>query len=376
MRLCAVCKNRMEIKYNDKLNLTVASRFLTQGITGVQRYGIEMSRALKKINKDINMQFISPKKVLHEQIAEDLNVVKYGLFKGHLWDQVGLLFYLKKAGNPLVMNFANTLPILYKNKISAIHDITHVKFPQSRSLFYNLYYKYLFPLMIKTSKHIITVSEFSKKELIEFYKINEEDISVVYDCVGSQFRPERCYRRDKYSDNYILAVSSIAYHKNFHGIIEAFSKLRNKKIKLYIVGGLNQKIFGKKSYEILRKIKTNSNIRFLGAVSDKELIILYSNAQCFIYPSFYEGFGLPPLEAQACGCPAVVSDIPVFREVYKGSAVFCDPYDTFDVASKIDTVLQSKYLRLELIDKGFINAENYDCNKSAAKLLNIIKKFI
>ncbi|MBP8959028.1 MAG: glycosyltransferase family 4 protein [Bacteroidales bacterium] len=360
-------------KEKDKIDLVIPTRFLTQKITGAQRYGIEMIYALSEINDDLNIQFVSPKKVLYEQIVEDLNVIKYGQLKGHLWDQFSLLMYLNKFNNPLVLNLANTLPIFYMNKISIIHDIIYEKFSQHISPLYSKYYKFLFPLMIKNSRHIITVSNFSKKELIELYNLDEKNISVVYDCVSSKFKPLKA----NYPDKYILAVSSVVYYKNFSGLIEAFLKIHNdNKFKLYIVGGINKKVFGKKSTEILKKIESNENIKFLGFVDDEELIRLYSNAQCFIYPSFYEGFGLPPLEAQACGCPVIVSDIPVFREVYKDSVIFCDPYKPDDIASKIDMVLQSANLRQELIEKGFTNARNYDFYDSAKKLLSIVKKYL
>jgi glycosyltransferase involved in cell wall biosynthesis len=359
----------MQIKDSQK-DLVVASRFLSQPITGVQRYGIELSYSLKKINQDINIKFVAPKKIIHKKIAEDLKVELFGINRNYLWDQLDLLYYLQKKGMPLLINFANTLPIFYKNKISVIHDIIYEKYPVSNS--YKKYYQYIFPLMIKTSKHIITVSEFSKNELVKRYKIKERKISVVYDCVNEIFKPSKIEKTDKY----ILALSSVAYHKNFIGLLEAFQLLKNNNIKLYIVGGSNKKIFGEKSLDILRDIEKNPNVRYLGRVNDEKLVELYSNAQCFVYPSFYEGFGLPPLEAQACGCPIIISDIPVFKEIYGESAIYCNPHNAEDIANKIETVLEDKSLRENLSGLGIINSQKYRSEKSASTLISVIEKFL
>ena len=172
----------------------------------------------------------------------------------------------------------------------------------------------------------------------------------------------------------LLGVSSVAYHKNFVKLIEAFLLLKDKDVKLYIVGGFNTKIFGKDSLEILNIVKNNKNIVFLGRVSDDKLVELYSNAICFVYPSLYEGFGIPPLEAQSCGCPIVISDIPVFREIYCESDFFFYPYNTVYIAQKIINVINDSSLREILIKKGFENAKQYKWESSAKQFFKILDK--
>ena len=354
-------------------NIYIAARFLTQPITGVQRFGIELSKAIKKLilTKDYsnyNVKFVAPKNIIHNEIADFLNVEKVGSLKGQLWDQIFLLKFLKSKGNPLIINFSNTLPVFYENKIVTIHDIIHLKFPVSYS--YRKYYEIVFPLMMKYSKHIITVSEFSKKEICSYFGISEDRVSVVYNGIDERFKPKKLNNQEKY----ILGVSSIAYHKNFIKLIEAYLKLKTKNIKLYIVGGLNEKIFGKNSKNILKMIEVNKNIKFLGRVDDSKLIELYSNATCFVYPSLYEGFGIPPLEAQACGCPVVLSDIPVFREVYGNSAIYFNPLDAEDIANKIEEVINNENLRDYFIRKGFENTKKYTWENSAKAFFKILDK--
>ena len=348
----------------------ISSRFLTQPITGVQRYGIELSKAIKRLNEkyNYNIKFLAPKNIIHYNVANYLEVKTIGRLKGQLWDQISLLWFLKFNGNPLIINFSNTLPVFYRNKIVTIHDIIYLKFPVSYS--YRKYYEIVFPLMLKYSKHIITVSEFSKGEIANYYGIDEERISVIYNGVNGKFKPRKTHTTEKY----ILSVSSIAHHKNFINLIKAYQRLKTKNIKLYIVGGLNDKIFGKESRRIVENIRGNENIKFLGRVSDDELVELYSNALCFVYPSLYEGFGIPPLEAQACGCPVVLSDIPVFREVYGSSAVYFNPLDPQDIADKIDFVLSDSKLRNELSIKGLENSKKYTWERSAEEFFKILKK--
>jgi len=349
-------------------DIYIAARFLTQPITGVQRYGIELSKAIKKLNTKYNITFVAPQNIIYNDIAKFLDVRKIGSLKGQLWDQISLLKFLKSNRNPLIVNFSNTLPIFYENKIVTIHDIIYLKYPVSYK--YKKYYEIVFPLMLKHSKHIITVSEFSKKEISSHFGINEDKISIVYNGVDEKFKPKKIENQERY----ILGVSSIAYHKNFINLIKAFLQLKDKSIKLYIVGGLNEKIFGEESGKVLNYIKNNDNIRFLGRVDDNKLIELYSNAVCFVYPSLYEGFGIPPLEAQACGCPVVLSDIPVFREIYGDSAVFFNPLDPGDIANKIEEVITDKNLITSLIQKGFENAKKYTWENSAKSFFKIVDR--
>lgn len=353
-----------------KKDIYIASRFLTQDITGVQRYGIELSKAIKKLNTEYNIKFISPQNIVHHEASTFLQVKKIGIFKGQLWDQISLLKFLKSKGNPLVLGFSNSLPVFYENKIVTIHDIIHLKYPVSYN--YKRYYEFIFPLMVKHSKHIITVSEFSKREIAHYYGINENKISVIYNGISEKFSSRKLNTKERY----ILGVSSIAYHKNFIRLIKAFQLLNYDNIKLYIVGGINDKIFGKDSKKILTDVKNSGKIKFMGRVDDDKLIELYSNAICFVYPSLYEGFGIPPLEAQACGCPVVLSDIPVFREVYNDSVIYFDPLHSEDIARKIQEIINNDVLRELLVRKGFENVRKYTWESSAISLLEVINKVL
>ncbi len=347
--------------------LTINPRFLTQNITGVQRFAIEISKQLKKQLGD-KVQFISPKNIIHHELAKELDVKVIGFKTGHLWEQIDLPKYLKKNSSPLLLNLANTAPLFYRNKIVTVHDIAYERFPQTFDWKFRLFYRLLIPNIIKTSKHALTVSEFSKNEIHNLYGTNLENISVVYNAVNEIFKPKKIETNPKY----ILAVSSLNYQKNFHFLVKAFNQLDDKSTKLYLVGSINKNFT---SIELLSEIEKNTNIVFKGRVDDNELIELYSNAICFVYPSLYEGFGIPPLEAQACGCPVVCSNVASLPEVGGvDSVVYCNPYSVDDIKEKIELVLNDEDLQNELRIKGFENIKRFSWEESARKIIEVIER--
>lgn len=344
----------------------INSRFLSQKITGVQRYAIEICRQIKKQSN--NVVFIAPPGTIFNEIADEFEIEIVGNLTGHLWEQIELPIYLKMQGSPLLLNLANTAPLFYKNKISTIHDIAYERFSNSFSWKFRFVYQKMIPRILNSSKHIVTVSEFSKSEISKFYNIKPNYISVVHNAVSDSFHPVNT----NYKSNYILAVSSLSYQKNFHSLIKAFNKLNLPSLKLYLIGDINKNFA---DHGLVKDIEVNESIRFLGRVTDKELIRYYSGAQAFVYPSLYEGFGIPPLEAQACGCPCVISNIASLPEVGGDSVLYCDPYDIDDISYKIHNIVHDKELRGELIKLGYLNLNRFSWKSSAKKLLNILENY-
>lgn len=345
--------------------LFVNARFLTQNITGVQRFAIEISKQLKFKLGD-GVLFLSPKNIVHDEIAEDLCVRTIGKNGGHIWEQLDLPVYIKREGNPLLLNLANTAPVFYKNKICVVHDIAYERFPQTFNWKFRLFYKFVIPKILKNSRKIITVSKFSRNEISQLYGMQSDRIDIVYNSVNTKFK-NTCIENKK---KYILAVSSLHYQKNFHSLIGAFDGLGDEDIKLFLVGEINKNF---NNLNLFEKIKNNTNIIFVGRVSDEELTKLYSNAICFVFPSFYEGFGIPPLEAQACGCPVVCSNASSLPEVYGDSVVYFDPYNVEDMRDKIQMVLNDENLQNELRSKGFENVKRFSWERSAKQIIEIME---
>lgn len=144
--------------------IVVNARFLTQQVTGVQRFSIELSVRLKRIFGS-EISFVAPQNIIQEDIAEELSVIKVGTHIGHFWEQWDLPNYLNRVGKPLLINWGNTGPVMYNNKVTTLHDITFIRYPRTFSFKFRLLYKLLIPQVIRTSKHLFTVSEFSKKKL-------------------------------------------------------------------------------------------------------------------------------------------------------------------------------------------------------------------
>ncbi|GAB4186251.1 MAG: glycosyltransferase family 1 protein [Calditrichia bacterium] len=346
--------------------IVINGRFLTQPITGVQRFAIEISRKLKKILGD-KLLIISPDQIIHREIGEELGVVTTGKLSGHLWEQIELVRFLKKNRSPLLVNLCNTAPIRYTNKIVTLHDIAYEKFPESFTVKFRLLYKFLVPKILSTSKHVITVSEFSKKEIMEFYNLSPQKISVVYNAVNNHFKPQKSETADKY----IFALSSNNYQKNFHSLLKAFRMLNRNDVKLIVGGGKNPRV---NQVSVQEYSQVEDNIVFTGRLTDEELIQYYSNAECFVFPSLYEGFGIPPLEAQACGCPVIASNAASLPEILSDSAYFVNPIDIAEISDAINLLINSNELKATLIQKGFENVARYSWEKSANKLMTIIER--
>lgn len=324
-----------------------------------------------KKNYKGNIIFVSPYNIIQHDIAKELNAVIIGKNKGYFWEQIELPLYLRKKGNPLLVNFASMAPVFYFKKISTLHDITYIRYPQTFSWKFRYLYKLIIPLILKTSKHIFTVSKFSQNEIIDYYKIASHKISIIYNAVDDSFKPIKNNNRNK--EDYILAVSSVKGNKNFSAVINSFFKIyqNNKNIKLYIIGDFESDSF--KNIDIT-KFKENPNVVFLGRVTDKELIEYYSNAKIFIFPSFYEGFGIPVLEAQACGCPVVSSNTSSLPEVLEDSAILCKPLDINAFSEAILQILEDTELSISLRLKGFENIKRFSWEKSSMMITETLNR--
>ena len=334
----------------------INARFLTQKTTGVQRFAIEISKILIKLNSDI--KFIAPKNIISNELAIELGVETFGRFTGHLWEQIELPLFLKSKGNPLFINFCNTAPLFYNNQIVTIHDLAFIINPKWFSKKFALVYNFLIPRIANRAKHIITVSNSSKNEISELLNQPLNKISVVYNGITFKKSEEIIQTNN---EKYFLTVSSIDPRKNLKKLIEAFTIWNNNDIKLFIVGGTSNN-FNDQSWNY-----DESKIKFLGYVTDEELNSYYRNAQCFVYPSLYEGFGLPPLEAMAFGTNVIVSDIPSVREVCQENALaYFNPNSIESIIEALDFALENK------ITVKPIDYEEFSWSNSAKKIQDLI----
>lgn len=344
----------------------INARFLTQKTSGVQRFAIELCKRLNSINS--NIVFLSPPNIFNKELALELNVKIIGKLSSHLWEQIELPLYLKSKGNPLLINFCNTAPIFYKNKIVTLHDIIFRLHPEWFSRLFSIWYNFLIPLITKKSKKILTVSNHAKKDINEHLYVSFDKIEVIYNSVCDDFKIDIPFKNIK--KKYILSVSSLDPRKNFEKLILAYLNLGETEYDLVIVGS-ESKSFPK--HELFNTIKSNTKIKFTGYITDKELVKYYKEASLFVYPSLYEGFGIPPLEAMACGTPVLVSNNSSLPEVCGHAAIYIDAENVENITMNIKNLLNNTILQSELIEKGFVRVNEFSWDESVAKLNQIIK---
>lgn len=336
--------------------LYINGLFLAQKQTGVQVVAYEMCKALQKLGWHVVC--LMPDVEIEDSYIPTFEVVKLAGHTGHVWEQTTLRRYLKKIGNPLFINLFGLGVVGYKNQIVSVHDIAYSVNPKWFGWSYRTVYGLLLPILTRQARRVLTVSEFSKREIIKEYSISSDKIVIV--SPAPKNRPHSDI--DPGVDGkYVIAVSSIDPRKNFGILVKAFAKRPNDGVKLIVVGGAN-KVFGDTVVD-----QSDDRIQFLGRVSDERLDALYRNASLYVCSSLYEGFGIPALEAMQHGCPVAVSDIEVFHEVLADNAVYFNPTDPDDIADKITEALSKNYdenARIALKEYS----KKYNMDLSAEKL--------
>lgn len=350
----------------------VNGRYLTQKATGVHRYAFEICNKLHEMGVDFH---VAVPNEIHPDYKFNFKVVKCGSLNTHLWEQISLPRYLKRIGSPLLISFTGCGPINYSNQIMTIHDVSHERYPEWFSKNYYRFYHYMMPRIGKKAHAVLTVSEFSKKEIVDTLGINAEKIHVVHSNVPFHNKPSKeevlSFTRNPEAEKYILAVSSMDPRKNFIRLVEAFDKIKDKSVKLYIIG-MSFKAFNTPNLQKL----IGENVHLPGYIPDEKLQTMYQNALLSVYPSLYEGFGLPPLESMTYGCPVINSDIPALREVSQDAALYVDPYNVDDITQKIEQLLVDEPLRKELQQKGLLQIKKYSWDKSAKQVYELAQLFM
>ena len=269
--------------------------------------------------------------------------------------------------------------------VVTIHDCIHLMFPQylpNRAAY--AYARASMWAAARRSDRILTVSEASKRDILHFFNVQPEKIVVVYNAIDEHFRVTpaeedvaRVRERYQLDHQFILYVGNIKPHKNLVRLIEAFAELRRTgfdEVKLLIIGDQISKL------PALRRAvhghKLHKHVRFLGYVSDQTLGVLYRLASAFVFPSLYEGFGLPPLEAMASGTPVVISNVSSLPEVAGDAAVLVDPYDVESIVDGMRRILSDPALAAELRRKGVERAREFSWERSVAKTRQVYQQVV
>ena len=234
----------------------------------------------------------------------------------------------------------------------------------------------------KRCDSIVTVSESSKKEIIESLNVAPEKITVIYGGCSEIFQPgsddglkEWIKRKYQIKGDFILYVGTLEPRKNLKGLIQAYNRSRAKEeFLLVLAGGRGWRY--EHIFQLVKRLNLEDQVIFTGYVPEFDLPGLYGSASLFVYPSFYEGFGLPPLEAMACGVPVIVSNTTSLPEVVGDAGIYVDPNDTEQISVSIDLVLSDPKLHRALSEKGIERAKLFSWEKTANETLTLYKKLV
>lgn len=351
------------------MKIYLNGRFLTQRVTGVQRYAFEMVKVLDQIcSTTVNNEkyiLLTPSNTEHNLHLKSIEVKQVGHLHGHLWEQIELPFYTRDG---FLINFCNCAPILKKNQTVTIHDAAVFACPDGFSFLFRLWYRIMFFCLSSRLQMFFTVSEFSKKELHSYLRIPLDNIYITYnglEHIKRDIREDDFQRLRLKSRGYILAVGSINPNKNFSLILKIAEHM--PELHFVIAGGGNKAVFQE------QKLNVPDNVIFLGYVTDEELFALYAHATCFLFPSFYEGFGIPPLEAMMYACPVIVSNCASMPEVCGDAALYCAPYSLEEWVQAIRQLLKGDDdLRDALVKSANVVITRYSWEISAKKMMKII----
>jgi len=254
---------------------------------------------------------------------------------------------------------------------TTVHDLVSFFHPNKHNKKAYFIEKFFLKFAIKKSTKIFTVSEYTKNDLLKLYPKIADKIEVIYCAANPNYKNKKILQS---KSNFFLSVGTIQPRKNYLNLIKAFKKLvdQHPNIKLFIVGknGWNYE-------EVYREIEINNlkdKVEIFGYLNDLELANLYASAIALIFPSFYEGFGMPPIEAMHCSCPVIASDRSCIPEIISDAALFVNPEKPKEISDFMLKLLLDKDLRFDLIKKGHDRCKYFDWSKSAAKLLSIIDK--
>ncbi|MEJ9225059.1 glycosyltransferase family 4 protein [Priestia aryabhattai] len=357
------------------MDVYINGRFLTQKTTGVQRVAEEILKNLDKYIGEHNIKarfiILTPKNAIKNLNLKNIEVQKTNFLKGHLWEQVVLPWMTKKS---FLINFCNTGPLLKKNQSVFIHDAAIQSAPEGFSKKFIYWYKIMYKLLGSNARNIVTVSNFSKKELVNYYPEMKNKISVVYNGANHVLDIKHdntiLKKHDLVNKDFILAVSSANPNKNFKVIMDAISKMKDFQGEVIIAGGKQSNVFSDTSLEF------NAKCKWVGYVSDEELVSLYKHAKVFVFPSVYEGFGLPPLEAMSLGCPVISSNKASMPEVLKKHVIYFDANNSDELIEKINLIFSKQQLVEGLRREGQAYAQTFTWEKAANQLVNIVQREI
>lgn len=354
------------------------------GFTGIGRYTAELIANLAHLDQENDYILFMRKEAFDQFICPNKRFKKVMADFPHysLGEQIGFNRILKKEKLDLVHFTHFNAPVLYNRPfVVTIHDLTLSFFPGKKMnrLIHRWAYHWVIKNVTKKAKKIIAVSNNTKKDLIETLRVPQEKIEVLYNGISPQFGGVKATSKSELAVKFDLKKPFFLYtgvwrdHKNVVGLIkafEAFNKDSKNQYQLAITGAPSEAYH--EVPDTIKALKVGESVRLVGLVSEQDLYGLYQAALAYVFPSFYEGFGLPPLEAMQCGTPTLVSSTSCIPEICgEGNSLFFDPHDLKDMQAKLKQMAEDVSLRHHLIERGKERVKFFSWEKMTKGILVI-----
>jgi glycosyltransferase involved in cell wall biosynthesis len=358
------------------IRVAVNGRFLGQRVTGVQRHARELLRAMDAlltsspaVRARFSFSVLAPPGTALSLSLATIPTRHVGSLRGQLWEQLELP---RHAAEAMLLNLCNTAPLTSGDMVATIHDASVYAVPEAYSRLFRTWYRFMLPRLGKRARQIVTVSEFSKRELERYTRVSTAGVTIISGggehILAQPADPRIVERMSLRPRGYVVAVGSRSPHKNLAGVAEAARQLGRQGIDTVIAGCTNTEVFSSAT------VPEHTHLHFAGYVTDAELRALYEQAACLVYPSFYEGFGLPPLEAMNCCCPVVAARAASLPEVCGDAAVYCDPADPSDIARTVQRVVSDLAMQDDMRRRGAERARRFSWSGAATSMLNLIDR--
>lgn len=351
---------------------SINGRFLSQTLSGVQRYAWEIVNAFDALaveghplTREISLEIVAPRGVQRPNF-QTISIRQVGRLGGHAWEQAVLPFHIKDG----LLSLCNTGPLAVRRQVVCIHDLNTRIFPKSYSVPFRVLYRTLIPALGGTAKRITTVSHYSAAEIARYHVAPLAKIDVMYNGHEHALRwsPQHSPATQAAAGpDTILVIGSPAPHKNVGLLLRMADQLAAIGLRVAVAGASDPRVFG-----TTESLPEASNITWLGRVTDNELAALYQDSLCLAFPSFVEGFGIPAVEAMAWGCPVVSSDRTALPETCGDAALYASPDDGAMWLEQFKTLKQDNALRARLIEKGKQQAAKFSWRRSAKQYLEVL----
>jgi glycosyltransferase involved in cell wall biosynthesis len=365
------------------MRIGIDARLVYYSQAGITQYILRLIQGLAEIDRENEFIILQSRKDKNF-IVDKANFKRVSLWtpSHHRLEQVALRVEISGLDLDVLHN-PDFIPPFHRNckSIITIHDLAFLVYPHFLTKESARYYSQI-DQAVKWTDHIIAVSESTKQDTIRLLGVPEHKITVIYESANPIYRPSKDQEileqtKSKYhiEGDFILFVSTIEPRKNLPTLLKAYRQLLDSykaSVKLVVVGRrgwLSEEVF-----TLVDELKLTNDVLFLGRLSIEDLPHLYNAAQLLVQPSFYEGFGLPPLEAMACGTPVVVSNVSSLPEVVGDAGLLVDPEDVSELTVAIWRVLTDQALREDLIAKGFKRAQCFSWEKTALQTLELYKR--